>query len=68
MKPRHEGDSRRDNLKKDCLARCVLRDVSCEMTTMYTSLGAAIVVAQQLDGVALHAVHLIAKVTLQVDW
>ena len=45
-----------------------LRDVPCKMTTRHTSLAAAIVVAQQLDGVALHTVHLIAKVTVSVDW
>ena len=38
------------------------------MTTRHTSHAAAIVVAQQLDGVALHAVYFIAKVTLPVDW
>ena len=63
MKPRHQRDSRRDNLKKET----VLRDVSCEMTTRHTSLTVAIVVTPQLDGVALHAVRLIAKVTLPVD-
>ena len=64
MKPRHRRDSRRDNLKK----KTVLQDVSSEMTTRHTSLAAAIFVAQQLDGVTHHAVHLIAKVTLRVDW
>ena len=44
------------------------RDVSREMTTRHTSLAAAIAVASQLDSVALHAVHLIAKATLPVDW
>ena len=29
--------------------------MSCEMTTRHTSLAAAIVAVQQLDGVALHA-------------
>ena len=37
------------------------------MTTRHTSLAAAIVVAPQLDGVAVDAVHLIAKVTLPMD-
>ena len=41
--------------------------LSCEMTTKRTSLAAAIVVAPHLSGVALRAVHLIAKVTLLVD-
>ena len=57
-KPRHQRGSRRDNLKK----RTVMRDVSCEVTPRHTSL-----VARQLDGVALHAVHLIAKVAPPVD-
>ena len=60
MKPRHRRGSSRDNLK----TKTVLRDVSFEMTP----LAAAIIDAQQLDGVALHAVHLIPKVALQVDW
>ena len=64
VKPRHQRDSRRDHLQK----RTVLRYVSCEMTTKPASLAAAIVVAPQLDGVAHHAVHLIAKVTQPVDW
>ena len=51
MKPRHQRDSRKDNLKKG----------------RHTSLADAFVVAQQLDGVALRAVHLIAKVTLPMD-
>ena len=57
-KPRHQRGSRRDNLKQ----RTVLRDVPCEITPWHTSLA-----APQLDGVALHAVHLIAKVTDPVD-
>ena len=52
MKPRHQRFQKRQLEKKR---------LSCEMTTV-------IVVAQQLDGVALHAVHLIAKVTLPMDW
>ena len=39
----------------------------CEMTTRRTSLAAAIVAVEQHDGVALHAVHLIAKVVFLVD-
>ena len=42
--------------------------MSSEMTSRHSSLAAAVVVAQQLDGVALHAVQLIAKVTQLVDW
>ena len=53
MKPRRQRDSKRDK-------ETFLRDGSFEMTTRHTSLAFAIVVAQQLDGVALHAVHLIA--------
>ena len=37
------------------------------MTTRHTSLVAAIVAVQQHDGVAFHAVHLIAKVGFPVD-
>ena len=40
--------------------------MSCEMTTRHTSPAAAIVAVEQHDGVALHAVHLIAKVALPV--
>ena len=59
-----------DNLcprDKRWIHKTVSRDVSCEMTTRHTSLAAASVVAQELDGVALDAVHLIAEVAQSMD-
>ena len=52
---------------KQWIHKTVSRDVSCEMTTRHTLLAAAMVVAQELDGVALDAVHLIAEVALSMD-
>ena len=54
LKPRHQGDSRRDNLKK----KAVLRDVSCEITTRDTSFAAVIVVAPRLHSVVVGRVFL----------
>ena len=51
-----------ERLKKRQLEK---KNLSCER---HTSLAVANVVAQQLDGVALRAVHLIAKVSLPVEW
>ena len=48
-------------------SKLITQSAPSEMTTRHTSLAAAIVVAPQLGGVALDAVHLIAQITLPMD-